>query len=147
MRRNKIAAVCVGLAIAVFTSLALAGNPETKEAKSVTCKGKVVDEQGRPIAGAKVTLYEMIYDTASSSYEMKPGGQVETEAGGAFSFSRSLNTENYRYGQIVAEKEGLAVGPGGWDMRKDKELEIKLGPPKELAGVVVDENGKPIADA
>ncbi len=32
-------------------------------------------------------------------------------------------------------------------MRKDKELEIKLGPPKELGGAVVDQNDKPIADA
>ncbi|MHC4752913.1 MAG: carboxypeptidase regulatory-like domain-containing protein, partial [Planctomycetota bacterium] len=41
-----------------------------------------------------------------------------------------------------------AIGCGNWNMREgNKELEIKLGPPKELAGIVVDESDKPVSDA
>jgi uncharacterized GH25 family protein len=146
MRKNWINILCTGLVFVFPAVLVCAQGTESKE-KQVTCTGKVVDEQGRPIAGAKVTLYEMVYNITTSSYEIKPSRQVETQTDGAFSFSRSLDSENYRYGQIVAEKEGLALGPAGWDMRKDNELEIKLSQPKELAGVVVDENDKPIANA
>jgi protocatechuate 3,4-dioxygenase beta subunit len=135
------------MALIVLTCSAQAGSIETKEARRVTCTGRVVDEQGRPIAGAKVTLYEMAYDGTPYSYETKLAGHAETQADGAFSFSKSVESASYRYGQIIAEKEGLALGPAAWDMRKDKELEIKLGQPKELGGAVVDENDKPIADA
>jgi protocatechuate 3,4-dioxygenase beta subunit len=147
MRNKWTSVLCTGLVFVFPAVLAHAQDAESKEAKQVTCTGKVVDEQGQPIAGAKVSLYEMAYDAASSSYETKPGGQIETQADGTFSFSKGLETEGYRYGQIIVEKEGLALGPAGWDMRKDQELEIKLGQPKELAGIVVDENDKPIVDA
>jgi uncharacterized GH25 family protein len=147
MRRNRIAVLCLALVIIFLVGLNNTRSAESKQAKQVTCTGKVVDEQGRPIPGAKVTLYEMIYNMATSSYEIKPSGQVETNADGAFSFNRTLDTENFRRGQIVAEKEGFALGPAAWDMRRDSELEIKLSQPKELAGVVVDENDKPIANA
>ena len=147
MRTKRTMTACVALAMVVFASAGLAGNAGTKEARSVTFKGKVVDEQGRPIAGVKVTLDEMTYDEVASSFASDPTGQVETQADGMFSFSREIGTGTYRYGNVVAEREGLAMGPVGWDMRTDKEFEIKLGPPKDLAGVVVDENDKPVADA
>jgi protocatechuate 3,4-dioxygenase beta subunit len=147
MRKNWTVVLCTCLVFVFPAVLVRAQGTESKETKQVTCTGKVVDEQGQPITGVKVALYEMVYDIATSSYETKPPGQVETQADGAFSFSRSIETDSYRFGQIVAEKEGLALGPAGWDMRKDQELEIKLGQPQELAGIVVDENDKPIADA
>jgi protocatechuate 3,4-dioxygenase beta subunit len=136
---------CLGLTIIFVAGLAPA---RSEQAKQITCTGKVVDEQDRPIAGAKVTLTEMVYNEATRSYDTKLTGEVTTGTDGAFSFSTNAVSDVYRYGYIVAEKEGLALDFAGWRMRDgDKELQIKLGQSTELAGNVVDENNKPISDA
>jgi len=80
MRRNWTVVLCLGLAIIFLVGLAQAQSrikrvakstspksAESQEAKQITCTDKVVDAQGRPIAGAKVTLHEMIYNSASYS--------------------------------------------------------------------------------
>jgi len=145
MRRNCIAVSCLGLTIIFITGLAQA---QSEQAKQITCTGKVVDDQNRPIAGVKVALHEMIYGPTANSYDTKLIGEIKTRADGAFSFSTSAESDVYRYGYIVAEKEGLALGFANWRMNEgDKGLEIKLGRPEELSGVVVDENDKPVADA
>ncbi len=132
MREKWSAILCLVL---LFSFLS---NSTAEEAKKISCTGKAVDAQGRPIADAKVSLYER---------DSKLAAEVTTEADGAFSFSTSAESDSYRYGYIVAEKEGLALGCGSWDMEKDKALELKLGQAKELAGVVVDENDKPVTQA
>ena len=83
-----------------------------------------------------------------NSYDTKLTGEVTTGTDGAFSISTSAVSDDYPYGYIVAEKEGLALGFAYWRMRdSDNELQIKLRQPKELAGNVVDENNKPVSDA
>jgi len=145
MRRNRVAISCLSLTIIFITGLARA---QSEEAKQVTCTGRVVDAQDRPIAGVKVALHEMVYGQTANSYDTMLIGDVTTSADGAFSFSRSAESDVYRYGYIVAEKEGLALSFANWRIREgDKELEIKLGRPEELSGVVVDEDDKPVADA
>ena len=145
MRRNRIAVSCLGLMIIFITGLAQA---QSEQAKQITCTGKVVDDQNRPIAGAKVALHEMVFGQTAYSYDTKLIGEVTTRADGAFSFSTSAESDVYRYGYIVAEKEGLALGFANWRMREgDKELEIKLSQPEELSGLVVDENDRPIPQA
>ncbi|MCP4610325.1 MAG: redoxin domain-containing protein [Planctomycetes bacterium] len=142
MRRNGIVILCLVLLIGIIN------HSSAEEAKQITCKGKVVDDQGHSIADAKVTLHEMVYNKATRSYDTKVAGEVTTETGGAFSFNTSAESDVSRDGYIIVEKEGLALGFANWEMRKgDKELQIKLGQPKELAGVVVDENDKPVAGA
>jgi len=75
-------------------------------------------------------------------------GASATTADGTFSFSASANTHRYRYGYIVARKKGMAFGFVTWDMREgSKKLEIELGQPEELAGIVVDESDKPVSGA
>ena len=145
MRRNCIAVSCFALAIILITGLARAQSEQTKQ---ITCTGKVVDDQNRPIADVKVALHEMVYGQTTNSYDTKLIGEITTRADGAFSFSTSAESDVYRYGYIVAEKEGLALGFANWRIREgDKKLEIELGQPKELAGIVVDEDDKPVADA
>lgn len=139
-------ALCAGLVI-IF-----AGNPPSAQgknqpAKQITCTGKVVDAHGRPIAGTKVRFYEMILGDAPYSQDVRRVAEATTKPDGAFSFSASAESHDYRNGYIVAEKQGLALGFANWDMRQDQELQIKLGQAKELVGVVVDESGKPVSDA
>jgi len=145
MRRNWTTVSCLGLTIIFVAGIAPA---RSEHAKQITCTGKVVDEQDQPIAGAKVTLHEMVYNEEIRSYDTKVTGEVTTGTDGAFSFSTSAVSDVYRYGYIVAEKEGLALGFANWRIRDgDKELQIKMGRPKELAGIVVDESDKPVSDA
>jgi protocatechuate 3,4-dioxygenase beta subunit len=143
-----MAAWCLALTILLIVDLGDIQSAENKEAKQVTCTGKVTDEQGRPIDGIKVSLLEMVYDEATYTYDPNLLGQVQTKTHGVFSFEETIEDNQYRYAYIVAEKEGLALGFDNWSLRDgDKEPEISLGRPKELAGIVVDENDKPVPDA
>ena len=148
MRKNWLAILYISSVIILLASLAQGQSTEGKDIKQVTCTGKVVDEQGRPMAGVKISLHEMVYDEMTYSYDPKLLGEVQTRADGAFSFNETVEDNQYRYGYIVAQKEGLALGFDNWSMRDgDKDLEIKLGQPKGLAGIVVDEKNVPVADA
>ena len=147
MRKNWIKILCTGLVFIFPAVLVHAQGTESKE-KQVTCTGKVIDEQDRPVAGAKVSLIEMVYDYATYTYDPNILGEVQTASDGAFSFEEAIKDDQYRYGILVADKEGLALGFDYWNMRDgDKELQIKLGPPKEVAGIVVDEKDTPVSDA
>ena len=132
MRRNWITILPLVLLVSFMN------NSNAQEIKEITCTGKVINAESQPITDVKVSLYE---------YDSKLAAEVTTEADGAFSFSISAESDSYRYGYIVAEKEGRALGCGNWDMKKDKALEIKLGQAKELAGVVVDQSDEPVSGA
>ena len=147
MRRIRMTILCVALSLIVLTISGQARGGVNTEAGQITCTGKVIDEQGRPIDGAKVRLFEMFYGDPPSSRDAKLAGDVTTGADGAFSFSVSAESDVYRYGYIIAEKEPLAIGLGNWRMRQDEEVEIKLGPAQELAGIVVDQSDKPVSGA
>ena len=142
MRRNR------GTILFFVLLACIINHSSAEEAKQITCSGKVADNQNRPLAGVKVTLHEMVYGQTAYSHDTKIIGEVTTRSDGAFCFNTRVESNVNRYGYIVAEKEGLALGFANWRMREgDKKLQIKLGQPKELAGVVVDENDKPVAQA
>ena len=136
----------MGVAISFATNLAPAQG-KSEQPKQITWTGKVVDAQGQPIAGAKVRFYEMTLADTRYLQDATLVAEAMTKPDGAFSFSTTAESDSYRCGYIVAEKQGLALGLANWDMRQDQELDIKLGQAKELAGVIVDENGKPVSDA
>jgi protocatechuate 3,4-dioxygenase beta subunit len=115
--------------------------------KEITCTGKVVDTVGKSIAGAKVSLYQVVYNRNTNIPESTLVSEVITEADGAFSFKVNAESDVYRHEYIVAEKAGLALGWAGWEMRDNLQMEIILGEPKELSGLIVDEADKPVPDA
>ena len=53
----------------------------------------------------------------------------------------------YLMGFVVVRKEGLALGWAMWRPPANLQFDFTLGEPKDLAGQVVDENGRPIAGA
>jgi uncharacterized GH25 family protein len=112
-----------------------------------TFRGKVVDASGRPIAAAKVGLYEMTggVDTPTG-YVVNRLTETTTEADGTFSFA-AAGSDAYSRAVIVARKSGLALGWAYWVMRENKQQDITLTPPQQLGGVVVDVEGKPLRDA
>jgi len=115
--------------------------------KQATFTGRVLNAAGGPIGGVQVRLYQETYEDASSSYEVAKAAETVAKADGSFSFGVPADSESYRYGYLVAEKQGLAIGFSGWDLRQDRKSDITLGEARPLAGVVVEESGQPIPDA
>jgi len=125
-----------GLVLVLAASLVAAGD------QTAQVRGKVVDEKGQPIAGATIFAYGAPkYRFGSKIVEL---GKVPTKPDGTFQIT--LNLEGYSLRVLVAAvKEGMAFGWEAWTKSGNNELVIKLGPPKELSGTVVDEQGKPLA--
>ena len=67
MQRTTMLFLCLAL-LAGF-----AGQSNAEDAEKLTFAGKVVDVKGKPVAGAKVGLYEMSFGVATLTHE------VETE--------------------------------------------------------------------
>jgi len=148
MRRNCVAASCLALAILLTTGLNNARSAKSEETKQVTCTGKVVDEQGRPIADVKVKLYKVAVETTAFSFKMELARQAATRADGTFTINSEVIDDEYSNQAIIlADKEGLALGWDNWRLVDNANVEIVLGPPEVLAGTVVDEAGGPIDDA
>jgi len=119
-----------------------------QEAKEIKCSGKVIDDQGKVIAGAKVTLFNLSIVMETFDYEVKPVQEVITKADGAFSLKMVIDDNNLTNQSIViVDKEGLALGWANWLRSKSLEVDITLGEPKILTGKIVDESGKPLSDA
>ncbi|MHC4395682.1 MAG: carboxypeptidase regulatory-like domain-containing protein [Planctomycetota bacterium] len=141
MRKDRIGVFCLAVIVC------FAGGLAAEEAKQITCTGKVIDAAGRPVGGAKVKLYELIVGEHSYSFEVEAVKELTTREDGAFTIEMTTDSGDLTSQWVIlVEKEGLAIGWANWFRREDIDVEIKLGEPKELAGVVVDENNKPIAE-
>jgi hypothetical protein len=145
--------LCLGLTIVLVTGLAGARSTsgksaQSKQAKQITCTGKVVDDQGKPVTNAQVTLYRLTVSLEQASYEIKLAKEVTTKEDGTFAIKNEAGGDELSaQAFILAQKEGLALGWTNWRLLENLDTEIKLGPAKVLAGKVVDENQKPVADA
>jgi len=150
---NLAAILCLGILVGFAgqsVGMELVESAGAELVKEITCTGKVVDSEGQGLAGAQVKLYQFKYYVGANSYDTESVEEKTTGADGTFSFSISVDASEYRYrtGTIVAQKEGLAIGWADWRMREDQDVDkIELGQAKELAGMVVDEKGEPVAQA
>jgi protocatechuate 3,4-dioxygenase beta subunit len=125
-----------------------AKNANNREAKQITCTGKVVDARGQPIADAKVKLYRLTFPPESLLYDAKLAQELATKDDGAFTIKTKIESDELPTLKIIlAEKEELALGWAIWRFRENLDIDITLGQPKVLSGTVVDENQKPIAEA
>jgi protocatechuate 3,4-dioxygenase beta subunit len=121
-------------------------SPGALSAQITPC-GRVVDAQGKPVSGAEATVYEILPGELGVLPKVEVMDHKMTGADGEFVFAFARGTGTYREGRIIARKEGFSLGWATWSTMEGKRLEIPLGQPKELAGDVVDEAGRPIADA
>jgi protocatechuate 3,4-dioxygenase beta subunit len=142
MHRKGIALFCLSL-LFFFTNYSI-----SQQSKEVTCTGKVIDEQGQPIAGAKVQLYQLILSMETLSFDVELVRELDTEDDGTFIFETQADSSN-QTGQtiILVEKEALALGWINWELHENLDVKIKLGQLGVLAGKVVDESGELISDA
>lgn len=120
-----------------------------RTAGQAQCAGKVIDGQAQPIADVKVVMYEMLSDGVAGNIKLQQVAQLLTRADGAFVFATEPRpaTGTFLDGYIVTTKQGLALGWAIWNVRDDAEVTIKLGEPKRLEGVIVDEAGNPVVGA
>jgi protocatechuate 3,4-dioxygenase beta subunit len=114
-------------------------------AQKLTCSGTVTDAAGNPLAGATVEYWRYEGNLFLAN-PLKLKNQITTGTNGAFAFqvSRAM-------GFLLAKKPGLAPAwkQLGQPFNPAGGMEERLGltPPAPLAGVVVDEADKPVANA
>jgi protocatechuate 3,4-dioxygenase beta subunit len=107
--------------------------------------GTMVDEQGRPVAGAEVDCYHYPSRSGFGYWDREPKLQqtTVTDGKGAFAVSASAGTI-----LVVVKKAGLATVWKTWSPEiPDSTDPIVLTAPATLSGMVVDDNDKPVADA
>jgi len=130
-------ALCV-LAIA---PLGLASGPTR-----YTAEGVVLGPDGKMLDGAQVSLYIVDHTRGFDRGGIRPYKQLTTNADGKYAFVVEVEAEG-PYGLIAAHKAGLAWNCRRWPLLADLRADIRLARPVELAGLVIDEQGRPIAGA
>jgi len=141
MRRNWVAVLCVGLAIVFVAGLAHAQSRRARvvrststqsagseQARQITCTGKVVDAQSKPITDAKVKLYKLTVSPETFIYDVKLAQELATKEDGAFTIKTGTSSDEFSAQSIIlAQKEELAMGWANWRLRENLDVEIKLG--------------------
>lgn len=121
------------------------GPASTNVTGTFRCAGTVVDADGKPVAGAVVECYPNGGGgRPSGGGDINEKQHVTTGTNGAFEFPLSAGST-----VLLARKAGLAPAwTQYWNPTKDlMEERLVCTPPTTIAGVVVDEADKPVADA
>jgi uncharacterized GH25 family protein len=150
MRRGSRVAVACLAALLMTVPAGRGWGAEAGPVKQVTFTGRVLDAAGRPLAGVPVRLFQQTFADTLYSYKVVTIAEATAEADGSFSLrapADSADSKSYRYGFVVAEKEGLALGFASWNLEEDLTLDLTLAEAKPLAGIVVDEKGQPVPGA
>ncbi len=147
MTKQKLIHLSMVVVLLLASGPGVWGASAAAASSRVTFSGRVLDVSDQPIEGAEVGLHEMTGSvTSPAGYEIKLLESVTTGSDGAFSFELDA-AETYRQAMIVARRQGLALGWGYWTMRADQQQDIRLTEPASISGVVVDTEGRPLADA
>lgn len=114
-----------------------------KENVPGTLTGRVLDAAGRPIAGAKASLAEWVYDSGTGR------GQVVTDAQGRYTFAALWPNSRY---SVHAEADGYGYAWTQLDeLRPGQTAEVAPlvleTADQSVAGRVVDAKGAPVAGA
>jgi protocatechuate 3,4-dioxygenase beta subunit len=116
-----------------------------------TVEGKVVDSEGKPVAGARVTVGKPDWARfVPFRFDMTGGADVQTvsEADGKYRLAGVHAGEAIR---ITATSSGYAPGSSA-NLKLEagdevRDVEIRLGAGGLVAGFVRSETGEPVADA
>jgi protocatechuate 3,4-dioxygenase beta subunit len=128
--------------IFLLLALALAFQLRAAAADATKISGTVVDAQGVPVAGATVDCYQYAVRIAVGSPDMEAKQHATTDAQGAFEL---LGFNGM--GVVLVKKAGFPPAWRSWDAAPQDSTKIALAAASVLAGVVVDDAGRPVADA
>jgi len=124
------------LSVVGLLSLAAANPPDTAR-----YTGRVADSEGRPLAGAVVEGYQYPEQPPNLNPEPELVTNLTTGVDGKFEFSAPADT------WLFVRHRGLAPAWRWLTGYAANDTPIVLSPPTTLAGVVVDEAGKPVGEA
>ena len=135
--------------ILTFALLSFYGSAVANVSQRLNITGRIVDSMARQVERAEVAVYEQFDDYSTGHDYAKLLDKIKkTDSNGNFVLNADINLW-YRV-FIVARKEGFALG---WDVmassvgERSENKYIILEKPCSLAGIVVDEKGKPAAGA
>ncbi|MBM4083475.1 MAG: redoxin domain-containing protein [Planctomycetes bacterium] len=112
-------------------------------AQTLTISGKVLDPEGKPVAGAKVFL---VISAREPAPRPEPSiSRAESSQDGSFAFTFKGAKEN-DWPTVFAVKDGCGAWGMSFDARNTTSIEIRLARPGDVAGRVTDKKGHPIAD-
>jgi|GEM_PF-5363357 len=97
--------------------------------KAITCSGGLYNARGQPLAQAVVTLYAMEIEHETNNRTVLRREETKTMAGGKYSFTTKVPTPRdgtYPMGLIVAEKEGMELEWGNWDLQDNIEIDFMV---------------------
>ena len=143
MRRNFIRVIYIAFIFTLIRPLIAIPSEQ------IFCTGKVTDTEGKPIAGAKVTAYEMQFDGIAGNFILRKAGEKTTADDGTFTIEAEPKPQKSTFYdcKMVVVKPEFALGWAVWGMHENAEVEIEIGKPERLEGIIVDEAGKPVAGA
>jgi RNA polymerase sigma factor (sigma-70 family) len=129
------------------TQPALPAKP-AEEAEKTAITGRVVDADGKPVAGARVAGYAGIeFGPLSVEYQAKSLGEVKTDADGRFRLTvPEVPSGRLRQIEFLAAAKGY--GPAwGRAPTGGADVELRLPPEEALVGRLLDLQGQPLAKA
>ncbi|MBN2589971.1 MAG: M56 family metallopeptidase, partial [Sedimentisphaerales bacterium] len=131
-------------------------NPEDEidPKELISCTGNIVDNQGKPVEGAEITVYERFKQ--GSVILRQVGKTITSNTEGKFVFKtnsivwimRSFERiGELEQGLVVIQKDGFAIEWTSWDMNSDIDMNVTLTKPQSIDGIVIDETGESIPKA
>ena len=129
------------LCVLAVATLGLAGG-----SMRYTAEGVVLGPDAETLNGVQVSLYIVDSREAFGRDRIRPYRQLTTGTDGKYAFAIEAEAEG-RYGLIAVQKAGLAWNCRRWSQLADLRADMTLARPAELAGLVIDERGQPIAGA
>jgi beta-lactamase regulating signal transducer with metallopeptidase domain len=145
-----LAVTIIAASLAVTAAFAQSRPAKESDSPLIKCSGKVVDQYGQPLVGAKVAAYRIVSDGIAGNIELIEIGHAITKSDGEFAFETEPKPERHTViwrAVVVAEKEGLGLDWANWPLSEDRSVTIELGNATKLAGVVVDKDATPVAGA
>ena len=144
------------LVLITFASSNLFAQPQVV-CKPAPVKGRVVGPAGKPVAGAKVVVRNDPYCNDIEWKATQPEkddvlGEATTDDEGNFTIDwkvREISTiENTHVGaELLVFAPGFAIQFRTFSMWYSQKFEIKLVDEVEHRGMVIDDQGRPVADA